>query len=187
MSKFSDLENELLKGRPKLLSAYNEGLSEIEIKEKLNAFSLTATSETIDLFKWINGVKDENVPSGATAIFCFGVLYDLDTLGQNYVADLELNLIARSLFPIALDESMYVNLNASSSNYGMVYIRAPQLLVVTPETIFDSVENLCMSHIEAYRRSYIQVDAEGLLDINWKKFSNLARQLNPNSTHWKSY
>ncbi len=173
------LENILLEKHPLWAKGAMPGLTESVVRKYFLSEGISAKEELIQFFTWHNGV-DFSIPE--LDVSMNGSFIDLEYAMEVYRYFIQQEFSwAAQMFPLSWDNNLLFSLND-----GVIFLYAPSLLVVEPESIYDSMETMLISFITLLEQGIIRYSKNGESELDFNKRFEVSKQINPNSTYWKN-
>jgi hypothetical protein len=147
-------------------------------------------NELRKLYQWRNGIKVDTGKYVGEFDFCSqGKMLPLEEAINHYTAYLKDSLWRKGCFPLfttnAGDYLLY-DIDESSSTYGMLLLYSPSLLIVEPETAYDSLENFFETVIACYNQGIYKFnETSNTLEIDQDKEFEVSSKMNLHSEYWK--
>lgn len=144
------------------------------------------------LFQWKNGILyDDSYPTSAFDYTGFGVIPSLE-----YIAEIKKVSInkqwRKSYFPLVLSfggDFLLYETDKSSTNYGMIFLHSPNLGYVDYQPgYFDSIQSMIITICDSFKEKVFKYGYANMdLDINFEKYGEIAKRLNPKSEYWNDW
>lgn len=187
---FISLENTLNRFCKPVSDKFQHGLSENNIKDILFRSNVESV-DIVELYKWKNGV-DMSMQKhiGEFNFFSIGNMLPLEQAIKHYeiyVMDRHWKSNYFPLFTTNAGDFLLFDFDSRSVTYGMLLIYSPGLLVVEPETAYNSIESFIYTIITCYEQGvYNYNENENTLDIDIDKEFEVSSELNSKAEYWKS-
>jgi hypothetical protein len=175
----NSLDQILLEKHPLWAEGAKPGLTEQEVREYLQSEALPEKEELVQFYMWHNGVDLMQPELDITKFGSFIGMEDALRVYRYFIEE-EANPWAKQMFPLSWDDSLLFGLND-----GVIYLYAPSLLVIEPESVYDSMETLLITQITLLEQGVIRYSKKGEDKVDFKKMSEISKQINPNSIYWK--
>ena len=136
------------------------------------------------LFQWKNGEKEDSY----CQMMNYGGMQSLEIIKEWRMIDRPFDQFLIEIITDNGEESLLFN-NKKGPYYGMIYIYSIGLLYIEhPISYFDSLTSMIKTTIEAYKTKAFKYDKEdNWLDIDFKKYSVIAKKYNKKSAYWKKH
>jgi hypothetical protein len=182
MNETKELEQELQKVDAPVLKYFNTGLSEQEVNNLFRQIDLRPSEELIYMYTWRNGLRYEGVPSGKLSFGLNGVFFPL----QDSIEMYQKFIVEQfpSFFPIFWDDTFLINLNAESEDYQKVFIYSPPLLIIEPQSCYDSLKAMIRTFVTCFRQGIFSYDNERLFQEQRELAVEVSKSINPRSEYW---
>ena len=191
MEMITQLLNEIEKCLQQLdhscLDHLNPGLSSQQIQELFEEIPLQPTQDLRALYTWRNGSEDsEGITLGELAFFPGFYLMSLEESIQTY-----LELRARDgwdkfWFPIfASGGGDFYAMNLAPEAQGQIlgfYVYEEE-----PQVEYQSLESMLQTFKECYKQGIIVQNEQGYLDMDYRKHSEIAHDINPDLKIWLEF
>lgn len=191
MEMITQLLNEIEKCLQQLdhscLDHLNPGISSQQIQELFEEIPLQPTQDLRALYTWRNGSEDsEGITLGELAFFPGFYLMSLEESIQTY-----LELRARDgwdkfWFPIfASGGGDFYAMNLAPEAQGQIlgfYVYEEE-----PQVEYQSLESMLQTFKECYKQGIIVQNEQGYLDMDYRKHSEIAHDINPDLKIWLEF
>jgi len=180
----------------------NPPASDKEIKKIEDELGMKFNNELKELFKTLNGIYlDYKTASGLTGIIPIHDLLDLKRATKYYrsmdwdmhwefyydVFETEYK-IGEKLFPFIHDGAgncYWVDLNEGTKNYGRLYWT--NTFGEEDGYLFNSVTDFFQAIKNGYEKGIFNLEEEGYLDCDYKKWGEICYELDKSNKYWKDY
>lgn len=165
------------------------GLQKDYIREILTRININ--DENIkELYHWKNGIKvDESTHVGEVDFCSNGKMLPLEEALVHYELCTKDNLWGNNFFPLLSSNAgdfLLYNTDRKSKTYGMLCFYSPSLLIVEPETSYDSIESFCKTVIACYQQeAYKYNESDNRLEVSDDDEFKISSEKNPRSEYWK--
>lgn len=177
--------------------------SEAQIQQTAQQLGLTFNEELVALYSFANGtLLDEETPCGKTGLIPIHSFLSLEDAMIYYQTGQEPGSITlepeayfknmdtgympgNKLFPFLEDGAgncHWVDLN-DGPNYGRLYWT--NTFGDQPDYLYNSLTSLFEVIAACYEQDVFFLDEDGFLDCDYKRFSELSGQYNPDIDYWK--
>ncbi len=173
------LEQILLEKHPLWAKGATPGLNESEIRKYLQGDGIPVWEEIVHFFMWHDGVDLTQPTLDITQFGSFICMEDALRVYHYYIQ--EEYSWAKQMFPLSWDDSLLFGLGD-----GIIYLVAPSLLVIEPQSIYDSMETMLITQITLFEQGVIRYSKKGDDKVDFKKRSEISKHINPNSKFWQS-
>lgn len=177
------LQSQLERINAPVLKYFNPGLSEREVMTLFKATNLTATEDLKALYQRRNGMAYQNIPSGKLSFGVNGGFFPLDTSIEMYQQHFREQF--PFFFPIFWDDSFLISLDSKSADYGKVFIYSPSLLILEPQSCFDSLAGMIKTFSKCFETGIFGYDDEEFFTSTGDRYWDVMKKMNPNSEYWK--
>lgn len=174
---------------PSAHSKLQNGLNETYSKEKFVNNKIN-DEKLRQLYCWKNGIKaDSSKYIGEFDLSSFGKMIPLEEALTHYNMSIKDKIWSENYFPLfttnAGDYLLY-DIDKKSSTYGMLLLYSPSLLIVEPETIYDSLESFFDTLIDCYKEGDYKLNKSNYtLEIDDELETEKSFNKNPISDYWK--
>jgi hypothetical protein len=183
MNELMQLEQEFERINAPVLKYFNPGLSEGEIKEMFSQVGLIPPDELIELYKWRNGVRYREMPTGKLCFGVNGVFYPLQDSVEIYN-----NSVAGDFpfyYPIFSDDTFLINLDNESPDYRKIFIYCPALLINEPQACYDSLSLMIQTFVTCFQKRIFSYDHDELFQEHYELTVEVCKGFNPMSVYWR--
>lgn len=187
LKELANLEKCLVQMKAPVIDYLRPGLNRNSIGKYFDAFHICPTNDLIDLYHWHDGVDFYDMPTGRISFTNWGVFYPLKDSITVYKRYENSEFISRSLFPIFLDDNVWIDLNDQSTTFGQLYFFSPSLLILTPVSCYDSLKDLIKTSLFCFENGLYAFDEDGFLMIEDDSVKDISKKMNPNSEYWKIF
>jgi hypothetical protein len=162
--------------------------------ESIPSFTGELPKEVRELYRWKNGIRTGNSQDliGALKIFELGIFMPFDRvkLIQQEFANDELGWDAAKLplFEGGGGEYFLIECDAALDTYGCIYYHSiGQVDFDRIISIYDSLYTLFAGVLENNKNGNYTYDAQGILEVEYDRSSQVMKALNPVSGYWKLF
>lgn len=166
-----------------------KGLNKYYIDDVFSKLDIS-NDELKKLYQWRNGIKVDTGKYVGEFDFCsHGKMLPLEEAIVHYEAYIKDSLWKKNYFPLfttnAGDYLLY-DIDKNSKTYGMLLLYSPSLLIVEPETAYDSLENFFETIISCYQQGIYKFnESDNTLEVDFDRESKITSKKNPKSDYWK--
>ena len=165
----------------------NPGISSQQIQELFEKIPLHPTQDLHALYTWRNGSKDsEGITLGELAFFPGFYLMSLEESIQTYLELRETDAWDKFWFPIfASGGGDFYAMNLASEGQGQIlgfYVYEEE-----PQVEYQSLESMLQTFKECYKQGIIVQNEQGYLDMDYRKHSEIAHDINPELKIWLEF
>jgi len=131
-----------------------DGISQVEIEERIAPFNLSFPPEVFELFKWKNGIKessDETIVD--SLLFPWGIMESMDRLVDVYKSFTSEGYFSKEYFPLFTSgggDYILVNCNKDDDFYRYVYWHSLALYGTELDARYDSLSTLLQCVLECF-------------------------------------
>jgi len=189
-----DSFNLLLQKFDSILKEYNinnyrklkNPLDDKEIDSYLKELKVTDLNFKL-FYSWKNGNEIDDLWNIRCQVFDFGSMITLNSIIKlRNKPDLYWNNFFIPIIATGDGDYLLYNNNDEANDYGKLHLFSPSLLFIEePVSYYDSIFSLLETTMEAYKRSILKYDTkENWLDIDIKKYHEVAKRINVKSKYW---
>lgn len=156
----------------------------------LNKLNIT-DSDFRSLYYWKNGYNVNKNVNNICSVLEYGTFMSLESVYNTFLKNKTGSgrWDSPSLIPFITDSTgQYILFNnRNGANYGKLYLYSASILVaIDTISYYDSISSLLQTTIEAYEKGILKyIETEDWLDIDVRKFRDIAVKYNFNSKFWK--
>jgi hypothetical protein len=174
----------LRKYNPSNYAKLEDPLPDVQIDEFMKANGITEKAFRM-LYQWKNGV-DFYKPYRCE-LTEWGVLLSIESIARSIKRQAEASSWKSSFIPLIRDNdgaALLLN-NEMGGDYGRIHLFSVSLLHIdNPISIFDSIETMVQTYVEAYKSgALLYSDEFGDLDVEDEYYA-IGRELNKQSKYW---
>lgn len=142
------------------------------------------------MYYWQNGIKADTGKYIGEFDFCSqGKMLPLEEAATHYEIYIKENQWKKNYFPLitthAGDYLLY-DVDKDSKTYGMLLFYSPSLLIVEPETAYDSLESFFETIISCYQQGIYKFnESSNTLEVDHNREFKISIEKNPKSKYWK--
>ena len=191
MEMITQLLNEIEKCLQQLdhscLDHLNPGISSQQIQELFEEIPLQPTQDLRALYTWRNGSEDsEGITLGELAFFPGFYLMSLEESIQTYLELRATDGWDKFWFPIfASGGGDFYAMNLAPEAQGQIlgfYVYEEE-----PQVEYQSLESMLQTFKECYKQGIIVQNEQGYLDMDYRKHSEIAHDINPDLKIWLEF
>ena len=191
MEMITQLLNEIEKCLQQLdhscLDHLNPGISSQQIQELFEEIPLQPTQDLRALYTWRNGSEDsEGITLGELAFFPGFYLMSLEESIQTYLELRARDVWDKFWFPIfASGGGDFYAMNLAPEAQGQIlgfYVYEEE-----PQVEYQSLESMLQTFKECYKQGIIVQNEQGYLDMDYRKHSEIAHDINPDLKIWLEF
>jgi len=164
-----------------------DGLSPIEIDQMLGGLDINLPEDIYRFYAFHNGLKEiSGFSIGQMTLFNKGIFMSFEKCLAEYQYLKNDRLLKKKLpiFDSGAGDFLLIDCDENSETYNRFLIYAPDLLILKPIAIYDSLNTLLLSVIRCFAEGIYYFDDDGFLEIDFDQERFVCGQLNPLSKFW---